>query len=85
MMKWILAVAATLTFAASASAADKVVADAELVRLWRARAVLVRQGQGIYAAENIDLGNPGRPRVGGDHASGGGQEPPTSAMSTSPP
>src|SRR3954463_14164690 len=46
-------------------------ADVELVRLWRARAVLLRQGKRHLRRGEYRSRNPGRPRLGRDHAGGG--------------
>jgi len=71
MMKWILAVAATLTFAASASAADKVVLMLNWYVYGEHAPFYYGKAKGIYAADGkYRSRNPGRPRVGGDHASG---------------
>ena len=74
MMKWILAAAAMLAFTAQAVGRRQGRADAELVCLWRARAVLLRQGQGHLCRRRHRSRNPGRPRLGRDHAGRGRQD-----------
>src|SRR5258705_4056485 len=55
MMKWILAVAATLPWTASVSAADKVVLMLNWYVYGEHAPFYYGKAKGIYAAENIDL------------------------------
>ncbi len=90
MMKWVTAVSTAAIIACARArhaggCGRQGDADAELVRLWRAFAVLLRQGQGHLCSRRHRSRNPGRPRFGGDHAGGGRQDRAISAMSTCPP